>query len=539
MRLVFVIALLLIPVSVFSQTVGTLLNESETSEGFTLFHPLSFDTTYLINNCGERINQWPSNLPNGGFAGLKSNGNLVKSLKFSGAGAFTGGGITGRIVEQDWSGAVIWEYSLADSNYHLHHDVHILPNENLLVIAWEKKSVSECIAAGRDSNNIPSEGLWPCVVFEVEPVGNFSSVVWEWHSWDHLVQDFDPTKANYGDLLLNKSRIDVNKGNPNNGPDWIHLNGMDYNEDLDMIVLSSPMLNEIFIIDHSTSSAEASSNSGGLSGQGGDLLWRWGNPVNYNGGVTADQQLYFQHDPQWVDRGTMYTNMISVFSNQEVVNSTDVSKVKIIEFPFDSINYTFPVLNNAYLPETSFFEYQLADSLFSAHISGVEVQENNNILIAAGNQSTYIEIDTSSQIVWSYLAPIKTNGQIASQGETGLFLKRLFQPKKYPVDFSGFVGHDTSPSSPIEQNPLPCVSTVSLEEINANEMYVFPNPATDQLIIESSSDDLLSARLYSASGTLVKEFKVSKGQNYLSIKWLNSGIFYLNVESKWIKVIVN
>ncbi|MFT5858222.1 MAG: hypothetical protein ACI865_000306 [Flavobacteriaceae bacterium] len=539
MRKSCIFFLSLIPFFGFNQTIGTLLNESETSDGFTLLHPLGFDTTYLINNCGEKINQWPGDLPNGAFAGLKSNGNLVKAVSYAGDGFFVAGGRTGRIVEQDWSGSVLWEYTLADSNFHLHHDVHILPNDNLLVIAWEKKSMAECIAAGRDTNNIQTEGLWPCVVFEIQKVGGFSSIVWEWHSWDHLIQNFDSTKANYGDLLLNKSRIDINKGNPNNHPDWIHLNGMDYNESLDMILLSSPMLNEIFIIDHSTSSIEASSNSGGIYGEGGDLLWRWGNPANYNGGDTTEQQLSFQHDPQWVDRGTIYTNMISVFSNQEVDGATNVSTAKIIEFSFDSINNLFPVVDNSYLPETTFFEYQLADSLFSAHISGLEVQENDNILIASGGNSTFIEIDTNSQVVWKYIVPIKTDSQIASQGDTNLVLKRIFQPKKYSIDFSGFVGQDTSPKPPIETNPLPCVNTISVEEININEIYVFPNPATDQLIIESTSQSALSAWLYSVNGALVKEFNVVNGQNHLSIEWLKSGVYYLSIGSNRVKLVVN
>ena len=538
MRIVFSLLLFLVPISGSTQTVGTLSYEEETSEGLTLFHPLSYDTTYLINNCGEKVNQWSSDLPNGAFARLKSNGNLVKAVRFAGDDAFTGGGITGRIIEQDWSGAPVWEYSLADSNYHLHHDVHILPNDNLLVIAWEKKTIAECIAVGRDTTNIPAEGLWPCVIFEVEPIGSFSSIVWEWHAWDHLVQDFDPTKANFGDLLVNKARIDINRGNENSNPDWIHLNGIDYNEDLDMILLSSPMLDEVFIIDHSTSTSEAASNSGGLYGQGGDLLWRWGNPMNYNGGTAADQQLYFQHDPQWINRGAKYKNMISIFSNQEVVNTTNVSKVKIIEFPFDSVNNVFPVLNNAYQPETTFLDYQLPDSLFSAHISGAEVQENDNILIAAGNQSTFIEVDTNLQVVWSYLAPIKTNGQIASQGDTGLSLKRMFQPAKYPSDFSGFVGQDLSASAPIEQNSLPCISTSSIKEVALEEIIVFPNPATDVVMVKSESAENLAAHMYSSNGVVVREFTVNEGDNNVSLEGLTSGMFYVNIGSNWIKLIV-
>lgn len=59
------------------------------------------------------------------------------------------------------------------------------------------------------------------------------------------------------------------------------MNGIDYNPVLDQIALSTHNLNEWYIIDHSTTTAEAATSSGGNSGKGGDLLYRWGNPAAY------------------------------------------------------------------------------------------------------------------------------------------------------------------------------------------------------------------------------------------------------------------
>jgi len=57
---------------------------------------------------------------------------------------------------------------------------------------------------------------------------------------------------------------------------WNHMNSIDYNADLDQVMLSVRGSSELWVIDHSTTTAEAASHSGGNSGMGGDLMYRWG-----------------------------------------------------------------------------------------------------------------------------------------------------------------------------------------------------------------------------------------------------------------------
>jgi hypothetical protein len=67
---------------------------------------------------------------------------------------------------------------------------------------------------------------------EVDLKGN---IIWEWRFVDHLIQDFDATKANYvgqGKTLADyPGRLNVNLPGRPLRQDWLHCNSMDYNPD--------------------------------------------------------------------------------------------------------------------------------------------------------------------------------------------------------------------------------------------------------------------------------------------------------------------
>ena len=275
-------------------TVGLITCTDEVFEGYTLFAPLSSTTTYLIDIHGQWVHSWPNTAVPGCSVYLLEDGNLLRSASLGPAGSptFQAGGAGGRVEIIDWDGNVLWGYDYADVEFLQHHDVEMLPNGNVLLLAWERKTQGEAIAAGRDPGLLQGE-LWVDHLVEIQPQGDEGSqIVWEWHLWDHMVQDYDAGKANFGVVDQHPELIDINYARGGKA-DWTHSNAVDYNPELDQVIISVLGFCEAWVIDHSTTSQQAAGHTGGLRNSGGDLLYRWGNPITYGAGDETDQKYYY------------------------------------------------------------------------------------------------------------------------------------------------------------------------------------------------------------------------------------------------------
>ncbi len=515
-------------------TLGTIQNDPETSEGYWLLHPLNFDTTYLMNNCGQILHHWSSQEINGMFANLREDGNLVRCQKSPDPNYFQGGGETGLIEIVDWNDQIIWSKRISDSEYRLHHDIELMPNGNILAIAWERKSSFDCTSSGRNPNNIPDGELWPTVIFEIEPIGTDSAnIVWEWHAWDHLIQDFDAGQANFGNVSQAPRKIDINKGNPLGADDWAHVNGIDYNPTLDQIALSTPMFNEIWIIDHSTTTVEAASSTGGNSGHGGDLLWRWGNPSSYNQGTWQDQELFFQHDCRWVEHG-IYKDMISIYNNRDSLNGDYASSVIIIDPQFDTVSNQYAMNGNVFSSGSPDYKYFLPDTLFSPRISGAQIQPNGHITICSGNNSHLLEIDENDNIIWQYRMPIGANGGFGIQGGSLANPKGMFNINKYSTDYPGFSGQILVPGRHIETGGSFCTDISSISELIDNT-FIYPNPIDKELTISLEGDHHIIVQSIDGKEVLTRSFD---SQITLNFEGLTPGSYLIRIDNSYTKKIV-
>lgn len=518
-----------------AQTVGLMQHDAGTlDDGYVLFAPILSTTTYLIDKCGKQVKSWPSTYRPGQSCYILPDGTLLRSGNTNNT-TFNAGGKGGIIQKIDWDGNITWSYTISSTSECQHHDVKALPNGNILAIVWEAKTNTEAIAQGRNPSLIPTT-VWSEKIIEIQPVGaTGGNIVWEWHVWDHLIQDYDLTKPNYGTISTNPQLINLNFSASATNSDWIHLNSIDYNPALDQIVLSSHEFDEIWIIDHSTTSAQAASHTGGNSGKGGDLLYRWGNPRAYNNGTVADQKFFGQHNAHWIENGLPYQNQIMIFNNGNGRTGGNYSTVEIINPPVSGFNYTSTL---PYAPSTFSWTYNTGNpnSIYASNISGAQQLSNGNVLLCEGPTGTFREVNTSGTTLWKYVNP--ANSGIIAQGNTPT-QNLVFRCTYYPINYSGFSGKTLTTGSTIESsNTISATCNLNLNNETfelKNAFNIYPNPAKDKVTIEFENNSLTSCNIeiFDATGKVVsrKSGSIIDNQLILSVENLNKGFYFIKISN--------
>ncbi|MCX6304649.1 MAG: aryl-sulfate sulfotransferase [Bacteroidetes bacterium] len=534
---------------------------SQTYDGYTLYFPQGGTKAYLVDLSGNTYHTWTfSASKQTCYASyLLAGGVLLRTVNHQG-NSFTGGPISGEVQKVDWNGNVLWDFVYSTTDYCSHHDIHGMPNGNVLLIAYERKSAAQVTQAGC------SQGIemWPDKIVEIQPSGTSGgTVVWEWHAWDHLVQNFDPAKSNYGVVADHPELLNINY---HTSKDWMHMNGVDYNETLDQVTFSSHALNEIYVIDHSTTTAEAASHAGGNSGKGGDLLYRWGNPAAYNTAGTTDFNVV--HDAHWVPADNpLFPNALGGFNNKGGTGGKTC--VDLVNPPYNGYNYTL-VPGTAYAPAT--YDWRNTYSGNTSPDNGNSQQlPNGNTLICIGMSGFIYEIDSNQVQVWS-----KSAGSTLAQsfryppcfitgtyGATATGSPATIAPggsSQLGVSVTGGVAYTYSwMSNPPGfssglQNPVvspaatttyyatvkngPCSATDSIvitvdgtgigESSFRNEIRIFPNPATNWITVTGKrlENTSFTVTIFNALGKVAGTFR---NQHTLDLSGLPGGIYYLTL----------
>jgi len=437
-------------------------------DGFALYGTSGSTTARLINAQQQIAYTWTCPTNYSYSMALKPNGNLVRSAVYTG-NVITTAAVGGRVQELNPQGGVVWDFIYSTADYVSHHDICLMPNGNVLMLAYVRRTLAELQALGYTG----SSAKYPGRIIEIQPNGNTAQIVWQWEIQDRLIQYVDPTKPNYMPIAEHPERLNINVaisggGGPGGGIDWFHENGVDYNEELDQIVLSARYLSEIFVIDHSTTTAEAAGHTGGNGGRGGDFLFRWGKPANY--GVTGTQRITAAvHDPRWVIGGAM-DGWISFFNNSGDNGGSAV----------DAINPTLSGYNYPWTPGTvwgptiqDFRHSCLADA---SGQSAQQLMPNGNVFCAISGNYMY-EVNSSNSVVWQY----------AAGPQKGF---------RYLCDHPGIITLLNDPCG---------ITTEVLTEEEQAAFSMFPNPAQQQVsLVGVNVETLRSFTVLDAGGRLVK-----------------------------------
>jgi hypothetical protein len=491
------------------------LAAAQVYDGIILYSTIGSRYTYLKDTSWQTVHSWTGTVNCAYSVYLMPDSSIWRGDVYSGA-SMRGAAYGGLMQRYDWDGDIVQSFIWSNSNHQQHHGFFPMNNGRVLLVSWDRKTNAEAKALGRQTL---SGDIWPDEVIEYDPAGD--SIAWEWHFWDHLIQDVDSTKPNYGVVAEHPELLDINVGNVQGG-DWMHCNTIDYNAERDEIVLSSHNLHELFVIDHSTTTAEAAGHTGGRHGRGGDLLYRWGNSQNYDRGTSADRVFYVVHGGNWIRPGMPGAGDIIILNNGDRAGSSgDSSSVVEITPPIDSADNYYIRSDSAFGPTTPTWTYSNGRSFYAQHLGGAYRLANGNTLAILGTNGVFDEITPSGQIIWTRNA----GGQLG-------------HPMKYPRDSAA-----GSSENPVSQKvcsfasvaPIPFVRTAVIRYQLASSAHVrlTVHDAAGR-VVRSLVDHAQAAGTYSSglhagsdmpSGVYFARLKVSgaNGDTYAATRLLVRG----------------
>lgn len=452
-------------------------DENGAYEGYTMFAVNRI--TYLIDMEGRVVKMWPI----GWNPKLLENGNLL-SLDRSPEGIFL-------IREVDWDGNIVWEYQDRDG-YKIHHDWIRIFNRKLgeyttMFIANRDVTPEECAAAGC---GLIKTALLSDVIIEVDMDGR---VIWKWSFMDHVVQDADPLKPNYVDDAADyPERINLYLNGQFPGGDWLHCNSVDYNEELDQVVVNS-VKGEFYVIDHGGTfiPGDPEGSIELAASRTGDFLYRFGDPARYDRGepptilddwtksTTGHKQIGGSHDIRWIKPGLPGEGNFLVFNNgQYLFERTSQSYIfevnpRLDANGTDTGEYIDPPDAGYYVlvPEERrsthkqsknistqvvWIHNSMSNQNFFSHIgSGAQRLPNGNTLITSGTEGHLFEVTSQGELVWEYINPITISPSKDSYLVLDVLPDRvptsngIYKARRYGPDHPALAGRDLTPGDTI------------------------------------------------------------------------------------------
>jgi hypothetical protein len=580
------ICYLLIQISTFAHeahygpTETNYWDESKAYNGYTLFGVGG--KTFLIDMEGKVAHSWKigtnPRLTLGGTIIDAAGGDPSKSTTWQ---------------ELDWNGNVVWTYTETRSLYKPHHDFEKIYDSKLgdsafIYIANKSLTLQQCLHAGADSAN--SKGYSTAQVDAIVEVDMKGNIIWEWWFFDHIIQDLYPSKSTFGVIKNHPEKININiPGNPLKS-DWLHCNSLDYNEELDLMVINS-VQGEFYVIDHGNTFIKGDPDSSITlaASTKGDFLYRFGDPARYDQGdppsvlenwtktTSGHKQIGGSHNIQWIKKGLTGEGNFLIFNNSQnlfeltpqsyifeinpYLDSTGKNTGKFVNTPLAGYNIVNSP-NKDLMKEKKNVSKQIVWSyssknnvnFYSTIGSSAQRLPNGNTLICSDNSGHFFEVcpkDTS--IVWEYINPLTSNGIKKVLTDNYPMFNSCFRAYRYTADYPGLKGRDLTTTTtitgrtPSYYTPDELTTVVKEDDNNVPLNSIlnqnFPNPFNPSTNIQFniSQYERVNIDIYDSQGNIVKNlvnsYFDSGNQEIIwdgtdnSGKKVNSGSYYYSIKN--------
>ena len=214
---------------------------------------------------------------------------------------------------------------------------------------------------------------------------------------------------------------------------------------------------------------------------GGDILYRWGNPSNYN--MSGNQIIpNAVHDVRWIkDDGRPNGGFLQIFNNSGV--SSNQSTVDGIDAPIDPINpYNYYRANGQPFDPSSYSTRYIC-AYSAPGQSASDRMSNGNIFVNAsggqGGAGVMYEVDQNGTIIWG---PYNADSQKAF---------------RYECEHPGIIALQPYMNSTATTS---CFST-SIDNNLLDEILIFPNPTSGIINLElPTKNKLFSIKVHNNIG---------------------------------------
>jgi hypothetical protein len=313
---------------------------------------------------------------------LLPNGDML--VNYSGSGE---SGKNSLLQEVDLAGDVVWQMSAADLNtalatagYNLtiigtHHDVAILPNGHLILIASTNQNFTNLTGYSGTTT------VWGDALIDLD---TNHVPVWVWSEFDHL---------------------DVNRHPMQFPSDWTHTNAVLYSSSDGDLIISVRHQYWLIKIDYN-------------NGQGaGDIVWKlgWQGDFTLVGGTDPVDWFYAQHGPSFLSSTTSGVYQMILFDNGDnrpnVANSGSPCGTGANSPCYSRV----PILSIDEGAMTATINWQDTFNIFSFFGGNAEVLPNGNAefdqCASGANAATVYEVtqDPTPQTIWQ----LQIKGQYA------------------------------------------------------------------------------------------------------------------------------